>query len=57
MKLYSVTDLTKVTQQAMRELGFTIVSSSPGNLVLRQTSGIVSQNFKIKIEDSTPEST
>ncbi|WP_396604851.1 hypothetical protein ACFLEY_22260 [Bradyrhizobium sp. YCK136] len=57
MKLYSVTDLTKVTQQAMRELGLTIVSSSRGNLVLRQTSGIVSQNFKIKIEDSTPEST
>lgn len=56
MKLYSVSDLTKVMQQASRELGFNIVSSSRGNLVIRQTSGVVSQNFRIKIEDATPES-
>jgi hypothetical protein len=56
MKLYSVSEMTKIMQHTAKELGFHVVSSRRGNVVIRQQSGIISQNFRIKVEDATPES-
>lgn len=55
MKLYSVHDLTRVIQHTAKELGFEVVSSRRGNVLIRQSSGRLSQNFRIKVEDATPE--
>jgi hypothetical protein len=55
VKLYSVYDLTKVIQHTAKELGFDVVSSRRGDVLIRQTSGRLSQNFRIKVEDATPE--
>ena len=54
MKLYTVRDVTEMVFKALQQQGvFPIISvEGRGEIEATQRSGIVSQNFKIKIESA-----
>jgi hypothetical protein len=54
MKLYSVSELTRLVQHELQAKGFysATVPAKPGIIDVFQKNGVVSQRFKITIENS-----
>jgi hypothetical protein len=53
MKLYTVSDIRDMLHQALCNEGFTAIDEhGRGTFVVVQTSGIVSQSFKITVEST-----
>jgi hypothetical protein len=52
MRLYSTRDIAQILEHALRDKGFSVDKSRSGTFEVSQMAGVVSQTFKIKVENT-----